>query len=90
MIMTVRDTIASIKPSNNNEFTSCATEGGIDAPIDDFKRTTVYSVQGIALKVYGEQTRGIELDGGLRGTMRVTVRDASESGISPPCCACHP
>ena len=92
MIMTVRDTIAAIKPSENNEFAwfmvdsgacvTCATEGEFDAPIDESKKKTLYSVQGVALKVYGEQLPGIELDDGFRGTMRVTVTDASENVLA--------
>ena len=77
MIMTVRHTIAAIKPSDNNDFAwfmvdsgACATraiEGEFDAPIDETKKKTLYSdsVQGVALKVYGEQTPGIEFDEGL-------------------------
>ena len=92
MIMTVRDTIAAIKPSDNNDFAwfmvdsgacvTCATEGEFDAPIDETKKKTLYSVQGVALKVYGEQTPDIELDDGLRGTMRMTVTDASENVLA--------
>lgn len=94
MIMTVRHTIAAIKPSDNNDFAwfmvdsgACATraiEGEFDAPIDETKKKTLYSdsVQGVALKVYGEQTPGIEFDEGLRGTMRVTVTDASENVLA--------
>lgn len=94
MIMTARHTIAAIKPSDNNDFAwfmvdsgACATraiEGEFDAPIDETKKKTLYSdsVQGVALKVYGEQTPGIEFDEGLRGTMRVTVTDASENVLA--------
>lgn len=92
MIMTVRDTIAAIKPCENSDFAwfmvdsgacvTCATEGEFDVPIDETKKKTLYSVQGLALKVYGEQTPGIELDDGLRGTIRVTVTDASENVLA--------
>ena len=53
MIKTVRDTIAAIKPSENNEnnefawCVTCATEGEFDAPIDESKKKTLYSVQGV-------------------------------------------
>ena len=66
--MTVRDTIAAIKPCENSDFAwfmvdsgacvTCATEGEFDVPIDETKKKTLYSVQGRALKVYGEQTPG--------------------------------
>ena len=94
MIMTLRHTIAAIKPSDNNDFVwfmvdsgafaTRAIEGEFDATLDETKKKTLYSdsVQGIALKVYGEQTPGIEFDEGLRGTMRVTVTDASENVLT--------
>ena len=92
MIMTVRDTIAAIRPGNDKDFVwfmvdsgacvTCATEGEFDTPIDKTKRQTLYSVQGAELKVYGEQTPGIELEDGLRGTIRVTVTDASENVLA--------
>jgi len=39
----------------------------------------LYSVQGVALEAYGQQTPVIELEDGLRGTIRVTVTDAGEN-----------
>ena len=52
MIMTVRDTIAATKLSDNNDFAwfmvdsgacvTCATEGEFYAPIDETKKKTLY------------------------------------------------
>ena len=92
MIMTVRDSISVVRPYQSDEFVwfmvnsgacvACATVGEFDVPVDTTKTRQLYSVQGAELKVYGEQTPAVELSDGLRGTMRVTVTDASENVLA--------
>ena len=92
MIMTVRDSISAARPYQSDEFVwfmvdsgacvTCATVGEFDVPVDTTKTRQLYSVQGAELKVYGEQTPAVELSDGLRGTMRVTVIDASENVLT--------
>ena len=92
MIMTVRDSISVVRPYHSDEFVwfmvdsgacvTCATVGELDVPVDTTKTRQLYSVQGAELKVYGEQTPAVELSDGLRGTMRVTVIDASENVLA--------
>ena len=75
-VMTVRDTTASMKECEGVDFVwlmvdsgacvSCAGEGQFDSQIDEPKKQVLYSVQGVALKAYGEQTPDIKLDDGLR------------------------
>ena len=90
--MTVRDSISAVRPYQSDEFVwfmvdsgacvTCATVGEFDVPVDTTKTRQLYSVQGAELKVYGEQTPAVELSDGLRGTMRVTVTDASENVLA--------
>ena len=92
MIMTVRDSVSAVRPYQSDEFVwfmvdsgacvTCATVGEFDVPVDTTKTRQLSSVQGAELKVYGEQTPGVELSDGLRGTMRVTVTDASENVLA--------
>lgn len=58
---------------------TCATEGEFNAPIDETKKCTVFvfSPTGSIESVW--RTDSWKLDDGLRGTIRVTVTDASGS-----------